>query len=1055
MQKQKKNKTYQEYYNQLNDEQKKVVDFVDGPVLVLAGPGTGKTQLLSVRAANIIQQKKSLAENILILTFSNAAANAMRERLALIIGHSGYEVEIETFHSFANSIVLESEGALKYSRDQIEIDEIEKVRAIEYILDNVSGVQPLRPFGAPYSFRSEIEKRISELKNEAIMPHEFKENIKNLEPDGVDIEEKHVVRLNALALIYEKYEQLKNENCELLFDQRGRRDYDDMILTALNAFRQDKTLRKFFQRQYKYIMVDEFQDTNGTQLELLFSILDPDTKNICCVGDDDQSIFRFQGASLSNFRILKERLPHLQTIELFRNYRSVNDILSLADRIIKQIPEDERLSSKKLVGAKTYSSQNVKLMEFATSEEELSFLVDEIEKQADIIRSDAMLTDEERQKPYNNIAVLVRKRAQILKVIDAFLRAGIPYATDGKEDIRQEKRVRQMLDVLELANIDIRDNEKKSLTLYKILTADYLEVDLSDIMKLVSYVNAKKYSKNSRRGKVGVNFFQEFHANFPVEKDEVPSKENSNGLDIARELMFKDIGALHKAAWAINRLLQDASNRPVHDLLLQYIADTRLYRYILDRYEQDKVLKIRDLRALSSFINKVKESDLSKPALNLQAFMEELSMREAHGMPLEGNIATQSQNGVRLYTAHSSKGLEFYTVFVPFCLGKKNWPARTKIEIIPLPPDIYKSKKRVEDKNTRKLLAHYDEIRLFYVASTRAKASIFYTAAPEGKVIITPFLNQVGINHETAVIDEEQFLINFLASSKKRDPVDSAVAVLSDVISTLVLNPTSLNNYVTCRRKFLYDNVLRLPGRKNQHLVFGNCAHKALEEVYLNFMKTEVFPDFNFFKEAFKNELEFQGANNQIKKWCLDKVDVTIRAWYEGESRFPVMPVDLENKLEIVLTGGILFKGTFDKIELETDGSIRVVDYKTGKPDKHIKAIANCHEVSAKECDDYFRQLIAYKMLYERTRHVNDKKIVSTGVLKFLEPAGATVKKYNLEKGIFRDEIVKLTDTMVRNFEIFIVECWKDIQALKFEQLKERDDKEKCARCEYDSICWG
>ncbi|MFH1394804.1 MAG: ATP-dependent DNA helicase [Candidatus Omnitrophota bacterium] len=1054
MPKQKKNNTYQDYYNQLNDEQKRAVDFIDGPVLVLAGPGTGKTQLLSVRAANIIRQNKSAAENILILTFSNAAANAMRERLARIIGHSGYEVEIETFHSFANSIVLESEEALKYSRDKIEIDEIEKVRAIEYILDNVSGVQSLRPFGAPYFFRPEIEKRISELKNEAIMPGEFIENIKNLQPDGIDIEEKHVERLNALALVYENYERLKNENCELLFDQRGRRDYDDMIVTALSALKQDKMLRDFFQRQYKYIMVDEFQDTNGTQLELLFSMLDSKTNNICCVGDDDQSIFRFQGASLSNFKVLKERLADLQTIELFRNYRSVNAILDLTDKIIKQIPADERLSSKKLVGQRTYSSKNIRLMEFAASEEELAFLVNEIKRQVEIIKADILLTDDEREKPYNNIAVLVRKRAQILKVVDAFLRAGIPYATDGKEDIRQEKRVRQMLDVLELANVDIRDNEKKSLVLYKILTADYMKIDLSDVMKLLAYFNGMKYSQNRKKNNFTVNFFQQFQSSFPVENDEVPLQEDSCGLELAGKVSFKDIFALHKAAWVINRLLQDAANRPVHDLLLQYIADTQLYRYILERYERDKVLKVRDLRALTSFINKVKESDLSKPALNLQTFMEELSLREAHGMPFEGELATQSQDGVRLYTAHSSKGLEFYSVFVPFCLGKKNWPARTKSEIIPLPPEIYKSKKTVEDKNTRKLLAHYDEIRLFYVASTRAKASIFYTASPEDKVIISPFLNQVGINRETADIDEEKFLVNFLGSSKKHDPVEDASAVLADVISTLVLNPTSLNNYVTCRRKFLYDNVLRLPGRKNQHLVFGNCAHKALEEVYLSFMDTGVFPDFNFFGEEFKKELEFQGANNQIKKWCLDKVDVTVSAWYKSESRFPVMPVDLENKLEIVLPGGILFKGTFDKIELEQDGSIRVIDYKTGKPDKHIKAIANCHEVSSKECDDYFRQLIAYKMLYERTRSANDKKVVSKGVLKFLEPAASTVKKYNLEKGVFRDETVNLTDAMVHDLEKFIIECWKNIQALNFEKLDCRDDKEKCARCEYDSICW-
>ncbi|MFQ5952180.1 MAG: UvrD-helicase domain-containing protein, partial [Candidatus Omnitrophota bacterium] len=210
--------TFQEHYDRLNKQQKQAVDATEGPLLILAGPGTGKTQLLSIRAANIIQNKEALPENILILTFTNAAAREMRERLAQMIGHDGYNVEVETFHSFANSIVLESEGAIQFVKDKIEISEVEKVRAIEYILDNMKGVEPLRPFGSPYIHRKEIEKRISELKNEGILPGDFKKSLKDLRPDGINLEDKHMTRLNALAIIYENYEKLKNEDCDILFD---------------------------------------------------------------------------------------------------------------------------------------------------------------------------------------------------------------------------------------------------------------------------------------------------------------------------------------------------------------------------------------------------------------------------------------------------------------------------------------------------------------------------------------------------------------------------------------------------------------------------------------------------------------------------------------------------------------------------------------------------------------------------------------------------------------------------------------------------------------------
>jgi len=251
---------------------------------------------------------------------------------------------------------------------------------------------------------------------------------------------------------------------------------------------------------------------------------------------------------------------------------------------------------------------------------------------------------------------------------------------------------------------------------------------------------------------------------------------------------------------------------------MRYIKDVHLYRFILKRYENDQVIRVRDLRALVSFVNMVKTADLANPALGLDEFTEELELREMHGMPVKGELATLSQDGVRLYTAHKSKGLEFYTVFMPFCLQQKSWPVRKKPDTVPLPPDICISKERATEKETLKLLNLYDELRLFYVASTRAKAQLIYTATPREKVIISQFLSHVGMEPVSgAPIDEEKFLGTFLERNMDRDPLEDVSGVLEDIILNLSLNPTSLNNYITCPRKFLYDNVLRLPGRKNQH----------------------------------------------------------------------------------------------------------------------------------------------------------------------------------------------------------------------------------------------
>jgi len=1031
----------------LNKEQKEALETLDGPVLIVAGPGTGKTQLLSERAANIVRKARALPENILIVTFTNAAAGAMRERLAAIMGPGGYNIEVETFHSFANSIVLESEAAIGYVKDKIDMTEIETIRALEHILDNTPGVETLKPFGAPYVHLGEIQSRISELKNEGITPKEFKKYLAGILPDDVDVDEKYIRRLRSLSLIYEKYEALKDSESSILFDNRGRKDYDDMILIAIEALRKEAELRKKFHRQYKYVMVDEYQDTNGAQLELLFHILSGNSPNLCCVGDDDQAIYRFQGATLSNFHILHKKFPSLKTIVLKTNYRSTGDIVDLSSKIISQLPEDERIAVKKLKTAVTHKNKKIEFFEFLTEEEELSFIVGEIRRLAKTIKD---------KKPLNNIAVLVRKRSQRQRVIEALLRADIPYAADGSEDMRQEKRVRQMLDVLEIANVDIEGNEKKSLALYRILSADYSCVKHSDILKFIEFVNRRKaFARRDGVNKYrAFNLFQEFQKWFPVGDKNAPSKNESRDLEITAKLDLEDPHALHRSAWAIKRLLVDAGTRPVHDLLLGYIADTGLYRFMLKKYEKNRALKIRDLRTLVAFINDIKVSTLARPSLRLNDFIAELDLREVHGMPVRGELATLSQDGVRVYTAHSAKGLEFDAVIMPFCLERSSWPVRSKPEVVPLPAEIYRSREKINEKGRRKLLKFFDELRLFYVASTRAKANLIFTATPGEKVITSRFLSHLGLAPGSGSPDkEDKFLFEFLEGKTGRDPFRDTAEILRDMVRGIKLTPTKINNYLECGRKFMYNSVLGLPGKKTSHLVFGNCVHKALEETYGCYMRTKKFPNFTFFTDSFLRELDFQGISDTVKKLCIERLE-TLRGWFARESKNPAMPTALETDLSVRFPEGFIFKGKFDKIEARKNGTVKVVDYKTGSPDKHVRAIHNCTDISRYECDNYYRQLIAYKLIFDKSRPKGQDISVSSGTLQFLEPVSKTVKKYALEKGAYCDINIELTEDMVSSLEKLITRCWKDIQALKFEKLPQRDGKERCKRCDFDSICW-
>lgn len=1054
---------FNQYYDKLNPSQKKAVDITDGALLILAGPGTGKTELLSVRAANIIRQEKARPENILILTYTNAAAKAMKERLIKILGSSGYDIETGTFHSFANSIILESEEAANYIQDKVQLEEIEQVRLLEYIFDNTEGIDPIRPFRAPYFYRKSIQGKISELKKDGITPKDFANYIKTVKPDSVYLEDKHIPRLKALAQVYKLYEEYKNGKNEDIFDERGRYDYDDMIIFALEAVKAEKELKRMLHSQYTHIMVDEFQDTNGAQMNLLFELINPKEANLCCVGDDDQSIYRFQGASVGNFRIFKERFPGCRMISLNDNYRSSDEIIELADKIIKHLPENERVAVKKLNSKKSYKDKTIEFHEFTTEAEELLFIADKVKELKGVIEKAGELTPEEASPAYNNIAILVRKRDHILKLIDTFLRAGIPYATDKETDISSEKRVQQMIDALKLAHMSSTvELSEKDAVFYRVITSDYFRIRLNDILRFINYVMGKRRRLKEKGVLPNITLFSEFMFAFATDdKSKRPTPEQALSSKIAKELKLEDAHSIHLAVWAIQVLMGSAEAEPVHAVLMRYVKNAGIYKYILEEYDKDRIARIRELRALSSFIRMVNETNLRNPGMRLADFIDELETKKEHGMGLAGSLVTETQEGVRIFTAHGSKGLEFHTIILPFCIENKNWPVKPRGDLLPFPPEIFRAKERVKDKLMIRQLSYYDEIRLFYVASTRAKSHLIYTATPSESAISSSYLANIGlysVRSESQMNSEEDIMVRSLELTDTKDPFIGTEAVLADLVSNITLNPTSLNNYINCKRKFLYDNLLMLPSEKKLGLTFGNCVHKALEDTYRYLIGKGRFPAFRFFKEAFERELIYQGVEHSIKKGCLRQVD-TLKEWFERESKAPIVPIGLENKLKIMLDEDLVFTGKYDKTEIldEKKKLVRVVDYKTGSPDGHIKDIVSgSKDLSSDECDGYFRQLVAYKLLFDKQKLQNKGFKVSHGMLVFVEPAKKSVIKYGLKKGEFINRTIEITDNMVSELEEAIRNCWRSIKKLDFEKLPEKDeDVKKCGGCVYRNICWS
>lgn len=1065
---------FEKTYQQLNIEQRQAVDTIDGPLVVLAGPGTGKTQLLSVRTANILRKTDLFPSNILILTFTNAGVKAMRERLARMIGNDGYDVVVETFHSFANGVISDSEEAATIKGERVEMTDLERITLLEYLLDHLEGIQAIRNPNAPYLYRRDIEANISSLKRDGISPQELFEFLKSYKADGDLIEAKHVNRLKAFAKVYEAYELAKEpESPYPVFDVRGRYDYDDMILLAIRSLQSEPELLAKAQEQYQYVMVDEFQDTNGSQLKLLRSLFQESRSNVCVVGDDDQSIYRFQGASVGNFSLFSQLYDSPVSIVLQQNYRSKKEILEVSKKLIEQIPDDERVMTKVLKENRGEDMNAVSSHQFGTPEEELTFMVHALKN----------MSPEER----NDTAILVRTRRQAQDIIEALLQSGLSYTTDGKEDIRGEFRVQQLIKILKIAAGGL-DFEMKDLLLFELLLSDFFEIEHADLLRFTSYVSRKKtdYRKSKKRkmnktpreyqmeeshhqllfdeenlseqAQDKPSLFTELALRFPspqriaVKDEEGPTREETEKLSICEELDFKDAHKLHQAAWAIHRLSTRAAHYPVYPLIMNFLQDAGVVDYILKIYDQNEVVRLRELRSVSSFVQNLRKASQAKPGIMINSYLKDLQQLETHNIPLAGEMVSSSQDGVKILTAHGSKGLEFGTVFVPFCIHDKAWPKRPFPKKIPLPHELMVGQELTHDKEREKLLTAFDESRLFYVAATRARDQLIFSAAPKDKQVISQFLSSAGLGpEESTQISEEDTLIQLLTHSAQADPVLASKETLDGLSEDMTLSPSSVNTFLSCRRKFLYHHLLKAPQPTNQALIYGQCIHKALEKSYRRFSKESSLPPLKYFEEQFLQELDWQGVDQSIRQGCLHKLE-DAKKWYEQTLvQGAQKPLELERKITRKLQDGIIFTGQFDKVEaVGNKGEVRVIDYKTGSPDKHIKAIENCDDLASDDCDDYLRQLVAYKLLYEKGHR---SLRVSSGSLVFLDPVKKSVKKYGLEEGAFTNKTVTLTKEMVQQYEGILTETWKNIQELSFERLAEFDDK-KCGYCPYKGVCW-
>jgi DNA helicase-2/ATP-dependent DNA helicase PcrA len=993
---------FSERYNKLNDRQKEAVDHIYGPVMVIAGPGTGKTEVLSMRIANLMRSEAQVQPHeILCLTYTDEATSSMRRRLVQIIGAAAHKVNIYTFHAFCNNVIQNNSESFSM-RSLKPIDDLERTEMLYKMLENLPQGHPLRKLsGNIYFDAGKISRLFDIMKREYLSPEHISQSI-DVYLDSLSARDEYIYKRAGKgylkgdlkqALINEEIRKMEGTRAAaLLFDsydvmmkEAGRYDYNDMIIWVLNAFKENAALLQNYQERYQFILVDEFQDTNGSQNELLNYLAsyweDP---NIFVVGDDDQGVYEFQGARIRNIVDYYERYKEsIKVIVLPHNYRSSQLILDKAmasiqnnqQRLINQLHQlnlDKQIiaAAERFIDGANSVIPVVKMYNNVVQEE------------CDIVLQIQGL--QEAGVPLNHIAILYAQHKQAANIMGIMERQGIPYNAKKPVNILKEPLIEQILNVLQYLD----DEKKKSFegeeSLFELMHAPYFGISPTDIAQLALYLQYNRKEKGPLRWRLLL----------------------SNVL-LLESLSLPSAKAMARLGNCLDKWEQQQLSLPLPLLLEKIVHEGGIVAHLVRTTDH-----VWNIQALYSFFEFVKDTYSRNAKIKPAGLLEMIKRMNDENISLPLQRVIQNENGVHFYTAHSSKGNEFEHVFL-IGATKNFWEDKKGGNNEYRMPDTITATTDDSQKTNKTEVAR----RLFYVALTRAKKHLhisFAISDAAGKPLETSvFVDEICPPTERVhqLVPAEE-LINFMELAIQ--PVPEVRIKMANAqwiereLQQFIVSATSLSKFLRCPLAFYYENILKVPFQKNDALAFGSAVHTSLERLFVEMkLKGGIFPDkehvLSIFKSALFSEtscftpVQFDRRMEQGNTLLSDYYDHYISSFHKD--------VEIEFKVQRYLLDGVPVTGKIDKIELYGD-TCKIVDYKTGDPDK--SAAANVAPPSDKFPlgGDYWRQMVFYKIILENAEDKPRK--VSLGMFDYIQP-GKTGEYKHMVVPIFAadEEIVR------------------------------------------------
>lgn len=863
----------------LNKEQKEAVTHGKGPLLIIAGAGTGKTQVITRRIAYLIASKRVKPEEILALTFTEKAATEMEERVDILVPYGYTGTWIGTFHAFGDEVLREH--ALKLGLDP-NLQVLTKPEQIIFFRDRLFefSLSYYRPLGNPTRYIEAMTTLFSRAKDEDVAPKEYLDYAKGLkEKAKVNLEDMELAEIASqqmeIARTYQKYQDL--------LAKYGKIDFGDQITLPLKLFRSHPATLRLYQERFRYILVDEFQDTNYTQFQLV-KLLAARYQNITVVADDDQSIYKFRGAAISNVLGFMDIYPEANKIILTENYRSRRIILDTAYRLINYNNPD-RLEFQNNISKRLTSQVKeegiVKYLFFDT-------LSSEAEGVAKLIKERV----EKKGYSYGDFAILVRAN----KSADAFLRslnmADIPWFFSGNEGLYLREEIRFLISFLRsVANFD------DSVSFYHLSISPTYELSARDLTLCMNYASRRNRSL----------FYVFSHLSGIPELEEEVSPEGKTIID----RVIRDLGEY-----------ADLSiKRSTGEVLYKFITKSGYLKRLISSPSPSDEEKVKNIARFFDIIRSTSNVITHDRVPQFISYLDLLI--EAGDDPAAAEIDMEI-DAVNVLTVHKAKGLEFPVVIMANLVSQR-FPSYFRREGIPLPDPL------IKDILPSGNFHLQEERRLFYVGMTRAKKELYFASARDcgGKRPrkISQFIMEALDLSKADVVPNKVSSLEVIERNASPAGKKGQREETIPPTEILTLSYRRIDDYLTCPLKYKYVHIIRVPIMQHHAVVYGSALHEAVQKYYRRRLSGEKMGEDELLS-VFHNCWTSEGfLSREHEEQRLEEGRKALHRFYQMVQKEKHLPTYVEKEFRFPLENNQIM-GRWDRIDIH-NGEVCIIDFKS------------------------------------------------------------------------------------------------------------------------------